>query len=154
MNIKNIFLQQIKYLDLKYFLLVSSVVIVIGIYGKYRCNHIKDHKDILEFSLFKGSKKYGLDGWSVSHYLFFSILGYLYPNTLLPTMALGSVWELFETYVGIYQPKIINGFGFCNSPTAENGKKIWWYGKWTDIIVNFLGFITGKTIKHGKFSLL
>ena len=133
-----------------YYLLIFIVPVIIGLYGRYRCNHIKDHKDVLEWELFKGSSKtFNLDGWSVSHFLLFMIMGYFFPQTLLLSMLLGASWELFETYVGKYKPAMIQGMGFCGSPTSHKGK-VWWYGKWSDLIMNFLGFIVGRYLTTGR----
>jgi phosphatidylserine decarboxylase len=138
-------------LDLRYFAICFSCVVVIFMYGKYRCENIKDHTDMLEFSLFKNSKKYGIDGWLLSHLLFFMLLGYLYPNSMRISVIFGVLWEIFEWYVGIYKPKWLEGMGFCKSPSgAKNKGKVWWYGKWQDIISNTSGFTIGKYIKTGR----
>ena len=113
-------------------------------YGKYRCDNIIKHKDILEFSLFKNSDKFGLDGWSVTHFSLFLLVGFFYSKVFVITMSLGILWELFETFVGIYKPEIIKGWGFCKLP--GNKYKVWWYGKISDPIANFLGFITGSLL--------
>ena len=137
--------------DLLYFLLGFSCISGIFIYGYYRCRYIKKHTDMLEFSLFKNSKKYGIDGWVLSHYLFNLLIGFLYPYALRLTILLGSLWEVFEWYVGIYKPKILNGIGFCESPSGnKKNNKVWWYGKWQDIIANTLGFLTGKFLRKGE----
>ena len=128
-----------------YFILIITVIIIIGVYGHYRAVFSKSYKDVLENELFKGSGKYGLDGWSITHYLCFLVAGYIYPDTLLITMGMGILWELFETYVGIYKPKFLENIGFIQSDDKYNGK-VWWYGKPSDVVVNFLGFITGVYI--------
>ena len=112
-NIINRLKYEYNYLDGYYFLILFSCISIIFAYGKYRCLNINHHKDVLEFDIFKNSSYYGLDGWSLSHFLFFMLIGYLYHNVFFITFLLGVIWELFETYVGIYEPKIIKGFGFC-----------------------------------------
>ena len=139
------FKKYIKSLDATYFLLYVICISIIIIYGKYRCDHVKDHLDVLEFEAFKGSSKYGIDGWSLTHLSFNMMIGYLYPKTLLPSMVLGGIWELFETYAGIYKPELLKGFGFCDT---DKKTKVWWYGKKSDIICNFIGFMLGKTIRE------
>ena len=143
-NFKNHILSEFKSINIYYPILMLSCVGIIASYGRYRCNHIQEHKDILEFDLFKNSSKYGLDGWSISHFSFFCLLGILYPNTIVISMTIGIIWELMETYVGLMKPKMIKGFGFCDMP--GNKYKVWWYGKWSDPIVNFIGFLLGKEI--------
>ena len=137
--------------DLLYFLLGFSCIGGIFFYGYYRCRFIKKHKDVLEFSLFKNSKKYGLDGWVLSHYLFNVMIGFLYPYALRLSVLLGSLWELFEWFVGTYKPEILRGIGYCDSPSGvKKNNKVWWYGKWQDIVANTLGFLTGKFIRKGE----
>ena len=140
----NILKKQIKKVDIRYFLLFLIPTLMVFAYGKYRCDYITKHKDILEFNLFPNSHKLGVDGWSLTHFTLFLVIGFLYPGTFLITMLLGLLWELFETYVGIYKPSVIKGLGFCQ--LSSNRYKVWWYGKWSDPIVNMLGFLTGRFI--------
>ena len=80
-------------------------------------------KDPLEESFL--NIKY-LKGWIISHILFFMLIGYLYPKTLVISMTLGVIWEIIE------------GIDF-NSP--------WWYGQSIDINANFIGFIIGYLLQ-------
>tara|TARA_B100000035_G_scaffold59582_1_gene47851 strand:+ start:2610 stop:3071 length:462 start_codon:yes stop_codon:yes gene_type:complete len=147
-NIRSILIEQFTLTDSLYWIFGVTTISTIFFYGWYRCKHIKKHKDFLEFSLWKNSNKYGIDGWSISHYLFFLVYGFLYPNTFMLTMICGALWELFECYVGIAKPKLLSGLGFCTPLTSGNKQKIWWYGKPSDIIFNSLGFITGKRVHN------
>ena len=113
----------VKTLDARYFLFYVICISVIALYGKYRCDHIKDHKDVLEFELFKGSKKYQIDGWSISHLLFNALIGYLYPKTIVISMILGGLWELTETYIGIYKPSIVKDMDFVIQKTKMKNLK-------------------------------
>lgn len=141
----------IEKVPLKYWLVGSIAPIMVFFYGWYRCSHIKEHKDILEFSLLKNSKKYGVDGWLLSHYLYFMMMGYIFPNALRISVIMGLLWEVFEWYCGVYKPKCLEGIGFCKSPSgSRNRGKVWWYWKWQDPIANTLGFITGKFMKVGR----
>jgi phosphatidylserine decarboxylase len=127
---------------------------IVFFYGWYRCKNIATHKDILEFSLFKESNKYGVDGWLLSHYLFFTLIGFVYPDTMRLSVLAGIMWELFEWYCGVYKPKCLEGFGFCASPSgSKKNEKVWWYWKWQDPIANLLGFMTGKYLKTGRVML-
>ena len=76
------------------------------------------------------------------------MIGYLYPKTIIISMLLGSLWELTETYFGIYRPKIVKGYGFCDTKNKNEKPKVWWYGKKSDIFVNFTGFMVGKTLRE------
>ena len=136
-----------------YWICVILSILILILYGKYRCKYINSHKDILEGELFKNSNKFGLDGWSVSHFIAHMIAGIVYPTTFIFTQLGGFVWELFETYVGIYKPKWVMGIGFCKHRTSSehNKYKVWWYGKVSDIIVNITGFIVGVFIHYLLF---
>ena len=137
---------EIKYINRYYFIIIFVSIFSIFLYGKYRCDNITKHKDVLEFSLFHKSEELGLDGWSITHYCLYVVFGYLYPNVLVVTISLGILWELFETYVGIYKPDVISGFGFCE--LSNNRYKVWWYGKWSDVVLNILGFLSGMTLHN------
>lgn len=141
----------IEKVPLNYYLVGSIAPIIVFFYGWYRCKHINNHKDLLEFSLLNNSNKYGVDGWLLSHYLFFVMMGFIFPNTLRISVIMGLLWEIFEWYCGVYKPKFLEGVGFCKSPSGSRGRgKVWWYWKWQDPIANTLGFITGKYMKVGR----
>ena len=138
-------------ITLKYLAIGGIAPFSVIFYGWYRCSHIKEHKDILEFSLFKNSNKFGLDGWLLSHYTFFVFLSYLYPNMLRFSFLVAFCWEIFEWWCGEYKPKCLEGIGFCKSPSgAKKRGKVWWYWKWQDPIANLLGLITGKYLRTGR----
>ncbi len=141
-------------ISLKYLMVGSIAPLIVFFYGWYRCKNIMNHKDVLEFSLFKNSKEYGVDGWLLSHYTFFILMGYLFPNTLRFSFLIGLAWEIFEWYCGTYKPKCLEGIGFCASPSgAKKNGKVWWYWKWQDPIANLLGFATGKYLSTGRILL-
>jgi len=141
-------------MTLKYLLVGSIAPIIVFMYGWYRCKNIKTHRDILEFSLFKNSKEYGVDGWLLSHYTFFIMMGAIFPNTMRASFLAGLLWEIFEWYCGVYKPEWLEGIGFCTSPSgAKKNGKVWWYWKWQDPIANLLGFMTGKYLSTGRVLL-
>jgi len=103
------------------------------------------YKDPLE----NGIKKSSIDGWSLTHLFFYMLIGYKYPNTFILTLIFGILWELFETYIGLYEPKLFENWGFCNLK-HKNLKKKWWYGKLSDPIINSIGFFIGMKINKIK----
>lgn len=140
--------------NLYYFIIFFICVYTIYMLSAYRCKvgeisilEPNENKD----NFFKKYKltQYGIDTWSVIHFLFYGFVGYLYPQTLILTMILGILWEIFEFYVGKNKPSILKNIGFCSTDGKE---KIWWYGKISDIIVNYIGFIIGKFLKIKKIS--
>ena len=136
--------------DSYYFIIFFICLYTLYILSVLRCktNYIKfleSHSNVYNF--FKKYKltNYGIDIWSFIHFIFYGSVGYFYPNTLLLTMFLGIVWELFEFYIGINKPTIFRNIGFCK--TDNGAEKVWWYGKISDIFFNYFGFITGKMLK-------
>ena len=125
----------------RFIILTFLNILLIAYYGKFRCNYINSHKDILEDNIFMNSDKYGLDGWSITHFISHAFAGYLYPRSFLVVQAVGIMWELFETYVGVCKPDFIKSIGFCK--VSDDKYKVWWYGKISDIFVNCLGFMIG-----------
>ena len=128
----------------KYAITMILPLLFIFPYGKYRCSH-KSFKDPLETNLF-----YGLDGWSATHFFWFMVMGYIYPETIVLSMSIGILWELFEHYYGKNRPGWLGGYGDCNNLATDQVSGNWWYGKWTDIICNMIGFIMGEFLRTGK----
>ena len=126
--------------DNYYYLYFLICTIIIFLYSRFRCLNLKNYKDPLKKSFYK---KYKLDGWSSTHLIFYLLIGYLYPNTFLLTFIFGVIWELFETYIQIYEPTLFKNWGFCETSDGKLKKK-WWYGKKSDIFVNTFGFLLGK----------
>ena len=130
-----------------YWIFCFLIIATIFIYGKFRCMYPK-YKDILVPQYIKG-----IDGWSLTHFCTFSVLGTLYPDTFLLSFILGISWEMFEILLGIIKPNFLKGITDChreysgNSYLSNDQKNgYWWYGKWQDIIFNTIGFLFGKYI--------
>ena len=128
-------------------LFIICVVSIMG-YSRYRCVNKKSFKDPLEKRIISI-----LDGWSMTHLLFYMLMGYLFPDYLILTMFFGVLWELFEHYSGKYRPKILSGWGNCHFTDKVEDNEGWWYGKWSDIIINFLGFLIGQYLKTGQIKI-
>ena len=114
-----------------------ACVSVIFLYGRYRRDH-PEFTDPLSIKL----PLYDLDCWSITHFCFNCLKGYLFPTMIAFAMSMGIIWELFELIYGRFQPKILNGLG----GNRTNG--IWWYAKLSDPIVNLLGFSVGMAISY------
>ena len=130
-----------------YWIFFITIIILIFVYGKYRCIN-PDYKDILELEPIKG-----LDGWIISHFVAFAIIGTLYPDTLILSTILGILWEIFEIGLGKIKPSFLKGITDCGNgkhekgnPNLSNDQKdgYWWYGKGEDVVVDVLGFLFGK----------
>lgn len=135
------------------FLIASSVII----YSQIRCAY-PDFKDPLGIH----SELY-IDGWLLSHFITFGIVGYVFPTHFYLAMILGVLWEIFEYLLGKNTPtflkcKIQNKnkpkyqYLFkTNDSNIQTKNDAWWYARHEDIIVDFLGFVTGYFIKTYSF---
>ena len=127
-----------------YKVLISCIVcfVIISLYGSYRCKNPKFHDPLMN--------KLGildLDGWSITHFVFFLSLGYFFPDTIVLSMSLGIGWELFEQLIGKARPGMLGGFGDC--VTTDPGiHGSWWFGRLSDIVMNASGFLLGMYISN------
>jgi len=117
-------------------LICLGIVVTIGLYGSYRCTH-PDYNDIL----MKNLNIMDLNGWSITHLITFFFLGYYYPNQFIISMMFGIGWEALEHWMGKSRPAVLGGFGNCITDTKD-----WWFGRLSDIIINFVGFMIGVWI--------
>ena len=110
-------------------------------YGRYRSLH-PTYVDPLMTKIGIGD----LDGWSVCHFCWYGLMGYIFPTRTLEVMGLGATWEVIEWFLGETRPAILGGFGDCpHNINATNNEK-WWYGRASDLVVNALGFFTARAL--------
>lgn len=80
-----------------------------------------------------------LDWWSVTHFVFYIVLGFVFPHLWFILIILGITWEILE---------------FCMSKIERKWfTTTYWRGRWSDLIINTLGFIVGVLLRYG-FTLL
>jgi len=130
-------------------LLISlSAFISIAAYGRFRYNN-PQFTDPFQTKL----GIWDFDGWSGLHVSMHMLLGYWYSGYWKLILGIGCMWELFECYVGTYKPDIMNGWGLRksdddsdnnNNNSVNSNEKVWWYGKWSDIVANVFGFALGS----------
>lgn len=114
------------------------VILVIKAYGILLCMSNLE-KDPLEIKPII----WDIDGWSMTHFVLFLFLGYLFPGNFLFVLILGSLWELLEYWVGKNNKKIMNGV-ICN--LQKLNQEEWWYAKISDLFINLLGYVIGAYI--------
>lgn len=82
--------------------------------------------------------------WPISHFIFFMILGFLYPKCWVPILILGASWELIEMGAGYLMD------GGLQPMKTEKGNieysNNWWAGSSKDIVFNTAGFAVGAII--------
>jgi hypothetical protein len=122
-------------------------VLIIITYGYFiRRTKTQDH---LARRIFHHPICQDIDGWSMTHLLFFGLLGVLFPGHHLQFLLIGIGWEVIETALG--QNKIeLSGkrlqlVGDQDEDGNSTGKEdAYWYGKESDIIVDLLGYCIGS----------
>lgn len=126
------------------FLYMGLCVSIIFFNGYVRC-HCGDGTDLLMTKL----GVWDLDGWSLTHFTFFAIMGYLFPTHFWLLTALGVSWELLEHLMGRKRPSWMGGFGDCQLTTdqIDSTHKDWWFGRESDILMNVLGLFVGMKMR-------
>ena len=127
------------------FIAIPVAVRMIFQYGNYRCtrSHIKDP---LEMPLSRHIPWF--DGWSYSHLICSFAVGKLLNSPILVAyfFVILCLWEVFESYLGTVRPAWVQDIGGCTISTDKDEDEIWWYGKYTDIIVNTTGLLLSQVI--------
>jgi hypothetical protein len=104
--------------------------------------------DPLQHKLF--DKNINITGWSATHFIVFAIAGYYGHKHIICLMLIGILWELIEVMLSFVTNVPFTDINIKKS--LQNNRKInndnynWWYGSFSDIIVNFLGLMTGKYV--------
>ncbi len=101
------------------------------------------------------------DIWSLTHFLFFGIFGYLFPYHLGELLIIGILWEIAEDALASPEStqivdckkehrglKQIFQDTWCNK-LARKGD--YWYGKWDDVFANSLGIIVGHWFRVNNY---
>lgn len=135
------------------------VVLAIIVYG-YLLRRFKQ-RDFLATEIYSHPLCENIDGWSVTHLLFFGLLGVLYPGRPLQFLSVGILWEVIETALGQNKLEVsgkrlqlIGDQDADGTPTGNDDS--YWYGKSSDIVVDILGYCIGSAFasrywpNHGK----
>ena len=129
-------------------------IIAIVVYGW--CLRHTGRKDVLAKKYFEHPLCGEIDGWSITHVLFFFVLGVLYPGRPLQFFTAGVLWEIVETCLGQNHITTLSGtrvqlIGDQDQEGRATGKKdAYWYGKAGDIIVDQLGYLVGSALAGGR----
>lgn len=132
-------------------ILFCSVVCIFVIisYGTYRCK-TTDFVDPLTKSFFGPPLSNYLDGWGITHFLFFAFLGYTFnkPQYLIFAFILGVLWEIIEFSLKDKPFYVSN----CKYKAVTNNGEGWWYVRYEDITMNTIGLLFGYYISSKKLS--
>lgn len=123
--------------------LCSIAVVAVVCYGTLRCSSPK-FWDPLTKALLPPPWDQFTDGWALTHFVLFAVIGYLFPRLQYLAFAwgLGVLWELVESSLRdrpFYLSK-------CHYKVDSKAKAGWWYGRWQDIVTNTAGLATGYFI--------
>lgn len=93
----------------------------------------------------------GCDLWALLHFTMYLILAYNFPSHYILLFLIGVGYEFFEYYVGTTD----NSFKYLG-PMSTDGNQSWWYGRFSDIVFNTLGIMSGMylspyQIKSNKY---
>ncbi|MCE7959507.1 MAG: hypothetical protein DYH06_16465, partial [Acidobacteria bacterium ACB2] len=124
-------------------------VIVIILYG-YFLRKTKT-QDVLAKRIYHHPVCQEIDGWSVSHFLFFGLLGLLFPGHHLQFLLVGIFWEIVETALGQNNIEVsgkrLQLIGEQDEEGNSTGKSdAYWYGKESDIVMDIVGYCLGSAI--------
>jgi hypothetical protein len=121
----------------------------------------------IRYIYFKGGQ---FSYWTITHFLFFMLLGFICPNSLLLIIIVGILWELIELYIeydrqttqSAFLCKYINNCDkkyliskskFWKTYTGELGNKnrlfycsAGYVGQILDIVFNIVGYLFGASI--------
>ncbi len=103
---------------------------------------ILNHK-VMDFDYFMGNC---CSMWPISHFIFFFVLGILFPQCAVPVIAAGVLWEMAEECIANLRPNDIR-HAVRDSSNVQY-RDSWWAGSMQDILFNTVGFYFGKLIIH------
>lgn len=125
------------YIIMNYFLYFGSYVMVVNIifiYGLCLC--IFRFEDYLHTEI-----NSHINFWVISHFFFYLIIGYFFPETFWLSMTIGVVWEIYEDFLEKFSKKHLS---LISLKICKLDNFIWWYGRYEDVIANMLGFLLGQ----------
>lgn len=112
-----------------------ACAIIIFVYGYLRCYYRFRTNDPI-----KNATIMGINGWSLSHFIFNFVQGYLFPNQWCVSFIMGVFWELLETVLYYIPP---TKFLPCQLSDGER----WVYPDSNDILFNALGLVVGILLR-------
>jgi hypothetical protein len=124
-------------------------VLAIVLYGHLL--RITKSRDPLAARLFHHPVLQDVDGWSVSHLLFFGLLGVMFPDRHLQFLLVGIGWEVVETALGQNRFEVSGRRVQLIGEQAADGRATgaadaYWYGKESDIVMDAIGYAVGSAL--------
>ena len=101
------------------------------------------NRKIFDFDYFMGNC---CSMWPISHFIFFFILGLLFPDCDIPIITAGVLWEIAEETISIISKNQKNRHIVVDKNSNVQYRDSWWAGSFQDILFNILGFYMGKIL--------
>jgi len=88
--------------------------------------------------------------WPISHFILFTIIGFLFPDCDLMAIAAGVGWELVEMTVYYAMGANRQGVRRTGSERVEYSSS-WMAGSFKDVVMDILGFYLGKFLNKNVY---
>lgn len=145
--------------NLFWFLGISFIILLI----KSQVCNCRDNSIITKKTKYKLCQEFQYKGLSMSHLLLWIVIGFIFPDKFWLSQLIGVLFEVLEYGIVYYdnnaniQNKILYYLGGCmyyprnkanthhilDAPLGPHSNKHWWHVKFTDIILNVIGFLLG-----------
>lgn len=126
------------------------IVCIISIFAYGYFIRTTGKKDMLEGMVVDDPAVDNLDGWAVSHFVFWSILGVWFPGNYLQALGASLAWEGFEDCLGRSQLTIGGSrMQLVGNTGDDTPDEQYWYGRYTtDTAYNLMGYICGSALSE------
>lgn len=118
-------------------------IVLRKIYGSNIVNYDILNKKIFSIPLLENC----CSGWTISHFIFYLILGFIFPDCIIVIFIISIFWEFIEVFIGSY----LYGNSWKRQITRVNNNieysTNWWAGSYKDIIFNFFGLLVGYILQ-------
>ncbi len=99
------------------------------------------------------------DWWSLSHFLLFGFLAFMYPHFICELFVISVVWEIIEDALAPPHSKMLIDCDKKYSNSIQSSfqsmwcghlarEKDYWYAKWDDVFWNSLGILVGYGLRR------
>src|SRR3972149_5524549 len=82
------------------------VVAIVAIFAYGWIIRNRGLRDRLEVKIVDHHILQEIDGWGVTPFLFFSLIGWFFPGKHLQFLTVGAIWEAIECFMGQYPVKV------------------------------------------------
>ncbi len=84
-----------------------------------------------------------INGWSISHSMYYTVAGFLFPQCWKIMAITGISWEAFETLMG----SLYTDTDLVNKNKTDSAYDVFWAGRPSDLIMNTIGYFVGYFLR-------